>query len=78
MEARVISVKYLDGEEETFDISTSEIDRIVILRGRIIISLCMDPQCRKKSCKVIITGNLLSYEISPCDEKELVASLGLR
>jgi hypothetical protein len=76
MDVGMLAVQYLNGEQERFDISTSNVDKIKIMEDRIIISFNKDPSTNKNKCKVIITNNLSSYEISPCDLQNLVASSG--
>jgi hypothetical protein len=76
MDVGMLIVQYLNGEQETFDISTSDVDRIKILENRIIISFNKDPSTNKNKCKIIITKNLSSFEISPCDVQNLVSSSG--
>jgi|GEM_PF-3537919 len=76
MDVGMLAVQYLNGEQETFDISTSNVDKIKVMEDRIIISFNKDPSTNKNKCKVIITNNLSSYEISPCDLQNLVASSG--
>ncbi len=74
MDVGKISVKYLDGNEESFSITDSEVDKIKILADRIVVILCDESSCRKKNCKVIITDNLQNYTISPCDEANLMST----
>ncbi|MDP3065984.1 MAG: hypothetical protein Q8N08_04520 [Methanobacteriaceae archaeon] len=76
MDVAMLSVEYLNGNTELFDVTLPEVDVIKIMEDRIIISFAKDPSSGKKKCKVIITENLASYEISPCDERDLVASFG--
>ncbi|HMK53611.1 MAG TPA: hypothetical protein VK444_02420 [Methanobacteriaceae archaeon] len=76
MDVAVLRVEYLNGNKENYNISTPEVDKIKIMEDRIIISFGKDLSTGKKKCKVIITENLTSYEISPCDERDLVASFG--
>jgi hypothetical protein len=76
MDVGMLTVKYLNGEQETFDISTPNVDKIKVMEDRIIISSNKDPSTNKNKCKVIITHNLSSFEISPCDLQNLVTSSG--
>jgi hypothetical protein len=73
MDVGMLAVQYLNGEKETFDISTSNVDKIKIMEDRMIISFNKDLSTNKNKCKVIIINNLSSYEISPCDLQNLVA-----
>jgi hypothetical protein len=74
MDVGNLTVEYLNGEQETFDISTPDVDQIKVMGDRIIISFNKDPSTNKNKCKVIIIDNLISYEISPCDVQSLVVS----
>jgi hypothetical protein len=74
MDVGNVTVEYLNGEQETFDISTPDVDQIKVMGDRIIISFNKDPSTNKNKCKVIIIDNLISYEISPCDVQSLVVS----
>jgi hypothetical protein len=74
MDVGTLTVKYINGEEETFAISTGNVDRIKVMGDRMIITFSKDPSTRRNKCKVIITDNLTSYEISPCDIEGLVTS----
>ncbi|MGZ4857118.1 MAG: hypothetical protein ACXVZU_01995 [Methanobacteriaceae archaeon] len=74
MDVGMLKVQYLNGEQESFDISTPNVDKIKIMGNMIIISFNTDPSTGKKKCKVIITENLSSYEISPCDVRDLISS----
>ena len=76
MDVGRLTVQYLSGKKETFDISTGEVDRIKVMEDRMIISFSKDPSTRRNLCKVIITDNLENYEISPCDLEGLVTSFG--
>ncbi|HOI40342.1 MAG TPA: hypothetical protein PL168_06395 [Methanobacterium sp.] len=76
MDVAMISVQYLNGEKESFDVSNPEVDVIKIIGDKILISFNKDPDTHRNRCKVIITDNLSSYEISPCDLESLVASSG--
>jgi hypothetical protein len=74
MDVGNVTVEYLNGEQETFDISTPDVDQIKVMGDRIIISFNKDPSTNKNKCKVIIIDNLISYEISQCDVQSLVVS----
>ena len=74
MDVGNLTVEYLNGEQETFDISTPDVDQIKVMGDRIIISFNKDPSTNKNKCKVIIIDNLISYEISQCDVQSLVVS----
>lgn len=76
MDVGMLTVQYLNGEKETFDISTTDVDKIKVMGDRIIISFNKDPSTNKNKCKIIIIDNLSSFEISPCDVQNLVASSG--
>jgi hypothetical protein len=76
MDVGMLTVQYLSGKKETFDISTEDVDRIKVMGDRMIISFSKDPSTRRNMCKVIITDNLENYVISPCDLEGLVASFG--
>jgi hypothetical protein len=75
MDVGKISLKYMDGNEESF-VCGQEVSKIKIMADRIIVIFCDEPTCRKKSCKVIITTNLQSYTLSPCDERDLMSAFG--
>ena len=72
----MLTVQYLSGEKESFNISNKDVDIIKIIGDKILISFNKDPSTGRNMCKVIITNNLASYEISPCDLESLVASSG--
>ena len=74
MDVGMLTVQYQNGTEESFDISSNDVNRIKVMDDRMVISFNKDPSTRRNKCKVIITGNLASYEISPCDLEGLVAS----
>ncbi|AUB56027.1 hypothetical protein BK008_00495 [Methanobacterium sp. MZ-A1] len=74
MDVGMLTVQYLNGKEESFDISSSEVDQIKVMEDRMVISFNKDPSTRRNRCKVIITSNLSSYEISPCDLEGLISS----
>lgn len=76
MDVGMLTVQYLNGEQESFDISNKDVDRIKVMEDRIVISFNKDPSTHRNRCKVIITDNLAYYEISPCDLEGLVASFG--
>jgi hypothetical protein len=78
MDVGMLNVQYLDGKEESFDISTPNVDKIKIMENRIIISFNKDPDTNKNKCKIIIIDNLSSFEISPCDLQNLLSSSGKR
>lgn len=78
MDVGMLTVQYLNGEQESFQISASDVDQIKVMEDRIIISFNKDPSTNKNKCKVIIIDNLSSFEISPCDVRDLVASSGNR
>lgn len=74
MDVGMLTVHYLNGESESFDISSGEVDRIKVMEDRMVISFNKDLSTQRNRCKVIITNNLSSYEISPCDLEGLVTS----
>jgi hypothetical protein len=74
MDVGMLTVQYLNGKEESFDISSGEVDQIKVMEDRMIISFNKDPSTHRNRCKVIITNNLSSYEISPCDLEGLITS----
>lgn len=74
MDVGMLTVYYLNGKEESFDISSGEVDRIKVMEDRMVISFNKDSSTQRNRCKVIITNNLSSYEISPCDLEGLIAS----
>lgn len=74
MDVGKLTVYYLNGKEESFDISSGEVDRIKVMEDRMVISFNKDSSTQRNRCKVIITNNLSSYEISPCDLEGLIAS----
>lgn len=78
MDVGMLVVKYLNGDQETFDISTSHVDTIKVMENRIIISFNKDPKTNKNKCKIIIIDNLTSFEISPCDVQNLLSSSSKR
>jgi hypothetical protein len=74
MDVGMLTVQYLNGNEESFDISHDDVDQIKVMEDRMVISFRKTKSNPKNRCKVIITGNLSSYEISPCDLEGLIAS----
>ena len=74
MDVGMLTVQYQSGKEESFDISSAEVDRINVMEDRMVISFNKDPSTHRNRCKVIITNNLSSYEISPCDLDGLITS----
>jgi len=74
MDVGMLTVQYQNGKEESFDISSAEVDQIKVMEDRMIISFNKDPSTNRNRCKVIITNNLASYEISPCDLEGLIVS----
>jgi len=74
MDVGMLTVYYLNGKEESFDISSGEVDRIKVMEDRMVISFNKDSSTQRNRCKVIITNNLSSYEISPCDLEGLITS----
>ena len=74
MDVGMLTVQYLNGNEESFDISHDDVDRIKVMEDRMVISFSKTSSTPKNRCKVIITSNLASYEISPCDLEGLIAS----
>lgn len=74
MDVGMLTVQYQSGKEESFDISSAEVDRIKVMEDRMVISFKKDPSTHRNRCKVIITNNLSSYEISPCDLDGLITS----
>lgn len=74
MDVGMLTVQYQSGKEESFDISSAEVDRIKVMEDRMVISFNKDPSTHRNRCKVIITNNLSSYEISPCDLDGLITS----
>lgn len=72
----MLKVQYLNGDHETFDISDPAIDKIKVMEDRMIISYMKDSSTNKNRCKIIISDNLASFEISPCDLEGLIVSLG--
>lgn len=76
MDVGMITVQYLNGEQETFEISNANVDQIKVMEDRIIICFNKDPSTNKNKCKIIIIDNISSFKISPCDVQNLVASSG--
>ncbi|OPY26844.1 MAG: hypothetical protein A4E27_00666 [Methanobacterium sp. PtaU1.Bin242] len=76
MDVGMITIQYLNGEQETFEISTANVDQIKVMEDRIIICFNKDPSANKNKCKIIIIDNISSFDISPCDVQSLVASSG--
>ena len=76
MDVGMLTVQYLNGDLETFDISDINIDRIKVMEDRIIICFLKDSSTNKNKCKIIITDNLASFEIAPCDLEGLISSMG--
>lgn len=74
MDVGMLTVQYQNGKEESFDISSAEVDRIKVMEDRMVISFNKDSSTHRNRCKVIITNNLSSYEISPCDLEGLITS----
>jgi hypothetical protein len=74
MDVGMLTVQYLNGNEESFDISHDDVDQIKVMEDRMVISFRKTKSNPKNRCKVIITCNLSSYEISPCDLEGLIAS----
>ncbi len=74
MDVGMLRVQYQNGTEESFDISSTDVDRIKVMEDRMVISFNKDPSTGRNRCKIIITDNLASYEISPCDLEGLIAS----
>jgi hypothetical protein len=74
MDVGMLTVQYLNGNKESFDISHDDVDRIKVMEDRMVISFIKTASTPKNRCKVIITNNLASYEISPCDLEGLVTS----
>ena len=74
MDVGMLIVHYLNGDEESFDISHDDVDQIKVMEDRMVISFRKTKSNPKNRCKVIITDNLSSYEISPCDLEGLIAS----
>jgi hypothetical protein len=76
MDVGMLNVRYLNGDQEAFDISDPNVDRIKVMEDRVVISYIKDSSTNKNKCKIIISDNLASFEISPCDLEGLVASFG--
>lgn len=74
MDVGMLTVQYQNGTKESFDISSAEVDQIKVMEDRMVISFNKDPSTHRNRCKVIITNNLSSYEISPCDLEGLIVS----
>jgi hypothetical protein len=74
MDVGMLTVQHINGKEESYDISDENIDRIKVMEDRMVIIFTKNPLNKRNKCKVIITDNLASYEISPCDLEGLVAS----
>lgn len=74
MDVGMLTVQYLNGTQESFDLSSNEVERIKVMEDRMVINFNKDPSTHRNRCKVIITNNLASYEISPCDLEGLITS----